>query len=106
VKVLEEIRSLRHAPTCATGSRAETRGPCDCGAEDRPAAWAIQIVDEYEDNDSRPMVRIVADVLTREELFLLRNAIPVASERCHAISVRRERRQTKQTQQPTTTRKD
>lgn len=26
------MRSVVHAPTCATGARAERRGPCDCGS--------------------------------------------------------------------------
>lgn len=37
---------MRHAETCATGARAELRGPCDCNAS--PYPWAIRLVDDSQ----------------------------------------------------------
>lgn len=38
---------MKHTDTCATGARAERRGPCDCGAVDTHA-YGLKITDDHK----------------------------------------------------------
>jgi hypothetical protein len=89
--VLEEIRSLRHTPTCATGARAETRGECNCDAASRPAAWRIEIV--AVDNEATALLRIVTpEPLAADEATQLAYALPVMRDRADVLTERRRKK--------------
>jgi hypothetical protein len=61
-----------HAPFCASGDRAERRGFCDCGAEDRDERpWRLRV--DADPNGGKPCVH----VLTDRELSL-REAVELA----------------------------
>lgn len=95
--VLEERRSLRHTPECATGARAETRGACNCGAHERPAVWSIQVLREVDDN-GRNKIRIhVPDALTWVETCSLGLALHDVQLRTSALWDQRNQRMNKPT---------
>lgn len=59
----------QHTPTCASGARAETRGPCDCGAGELP--YRARTIEQTEP-DGRRLVEIQIDgPLTTGEAVML-----------------------------------
>lgn len=59
----------QHTATCASGARAETRGPCDCGAGELP--YRARTLDEV-DTDGKRLVEIQIDgPLTTGEATML-----------------------------------
>lgn len=55
-----------HTPTCATGARAEIRGPCDCGAViERP--YQIRLLDSKDGTGRRLVDLQVRGALTTAE---------------------------------------
>lgn len=59
----------QHTETCASGARAETRGPCDCGAGELP--YRARMLDEKDERGHR-MVEIVIDgPLTTSEVVMM-----------------------------------
>ena len=59
----------QHTPTCASGARAETRGPCDCGAGELP--YRARTIDQ-KDDDGKRLVEIQIDgPLTTGEATML-----------------------------------
>ncbi len=80
-----------HAPNCATGARAEKRGPCDCGAVDaRP--WRLRPV-HYVDRDQAVEIEIVIDrvLTTHEAMDLALTLQHLAVEVSHGNIARAER---------------
>lgn len=70
--VPKEVRSLRHTVDCASGARAEMRGPCNCDAADRPAAWAIEFIRVDNGSAVDLTLRITApDTMTTVEAHTL-----------------------------------
>lgn len=58
-----------HTATCASGARAETRGPCDCGAGELP--YRARVLEETDD-DGKRLVEIQIDgPLSTAEVGLL-----------------------------------
>lgn len=60
----------QHTPTCASGARAETRGPCDCGAGELP--YRARVIKEQTDETGKRLVEIQIDgPLTTGEVVML-----------------------------------
>lgn len=58
-----------HSPTCASGARAEQRGPCDCGAIDaRP--WRVRFTDTMHEDRRLIEFEIDRPLTTTEALDL------------------------------------
>jgi len=58
-----------HAATCASGARAETRGPCDCGAGEVP--YRARMLKETDERGQRLVELQVDGPLTTGEVVML-----------------------------------
>jgi len=58
-----------HTPTCATGARAETRGPCDCGAGSLP--YRARTLPETDEQGKRLVEIQIDGPLTTSETTML-----------------------------------
>lgn len=67
--------AIEHAPTCATGARAEIRGPCDCGAT-RRLPYRIRAHPTAREPDGRRLVEIeVESPITGTDAVMLSIAL-------------------------------
>jgi len=58
-----------HSPACATGARAETRGPCDCGAGEMP--YRARMLDDVDDRGQRLVEIEIDGALTTSEVVMM-----------------------------------
>lgn len=59
----------RHTETCSSGARAETRGPCDCGAGERP--YRARVLKETDERGQRLVeIKIDGPLTTSETVSL------------------------------------
>lgn len=83
---------MKHAETCASGARAEIRGPCDCNAS--PYPWAIRAVDQP---DGHSKIEVIVDgpmtILDASMLALTLQDLTVTT--IHKDIARRERKANK-----------
>ncbi len=78
------VRHLRHVETCATGARAEKRGPCDCGAPEHFPAWTIRVLEEREPSGA-PFVEVkTTEKLTSTEAAMFALALLDCTRECGA----------------------
>lgn len=59
----------QHTPTCASGARAEHRGPCDCGAGELP--YRCRTLKETDETGKRLVEIQVDGPLTTAEVSML-----------------------------------
>ena len=59
----------QHTPTCASGARAEARGPCDCGAGALP--YRVRTIKETDDTGKRLVEIQIDGPLTTDEAVML-----------------------------------
>lgn len=86
VHVLSEQSYERHGEACASGARAELRGPCDCGAMTERPVWRIRIV--RLDGGDEPMLDIgMGEWMTSTEAVMLSIALQRATVECARLRV-------------------
>lgn len=59
----------QHTPTCASGARAELRGPCDCGVGELP--YRARTLKQTDENGRRLVEIQVDGPLTTSEVTML-----------------------------------
>jgi len=79
-----------HENTCATGARAERRGPCDCGAlAARP--WRIRRSEDATTDEQRIELEVDGHLTSAEAMDLALTLQALAIEVSHRNIARRER---------------
>lgn len=92
---------MKHSDTCAIGARAEERGPCNCGADERVRPWRIRPVAIPEPGSVNAataeytlgiMVQIDRDLTTREAMDLALTLQHLTIDTSHRNIVAADRR--------------
>jgi len=83
----------QHTATCASGARAETRGPCDCGAGERP--YRVRMLTETDERGQQLVEVVIDGPLTTSEAvslsILLQELTRVEGQRWARTDARRKR---------------